>query len=162
VADQFYNVVRRLDTTTGNEIVVAGNGGAGFSGDGAAATAAQLSSPGGVAVDAAGNLFIADYNNQRIRRVDTSGIISTVAGNGSAGFSGDGAAATAAQLSYPFGVAVDAAGNLFIADQSNNRIRKVDITGSISTVAGNGSAGFSERRGGGHRRATRRPDRRRG
>ena len=84
-----------------------------------------MNGPRGVFVDAAGNLFIADVLNHRIRRVDPAGIISTVAGTGSAGFSGDGAPATGAQLNRPIGVFVDAAGNLFIADQNNNRIRKV-------------------------------------
>jgi hypothetical protein len=112
---------------------------AGFSGDGGAATLAQLSDPWGVALDAAGNLYIADRINHRIRKVDASGTISTVAGNGTAGFSGDGGDATLAQLSDPRGVALDAAGNLYIADLSNNRIRKVDASGTISTVAGNGT-----------------------
>src|SRR5262249_57016929 len=99
--------------------------------------------PAGVVVDAAGNLFIADTGNNRIREVTPAGFIGTVAGNGTSGFSGDGGPATAAQLNYPGGVAVDAAGNLFIAEISNNRIRKVTPAGVISTVAGNGSAGFS-------------------
>jgi uncharacterized protein (TIGR03437 family) len=131
----------------------------GFSGDGGPASAAQLLSPGAVAVDAAGNLFIADTLNQRIRKVSTSGIITTVAGSGTShcgsgtlngtgpelcgGFSGDGGPATSAQLSGPMGVAVDASGNLFIADTGNNRIRKVSAGGIITTVAGNGTAGFS-------------------
>jgi len=97
------------------------------SGDGGAATSASLAGPSGVALDAAGNLFIADQSNQRIRRVDGStGIITTVAGNGTSGFSGDGGAATSASLASPIGVALDAAGNLFIADQLNHRIRRVD------------------------------------
>jgi sugar lactone lactonase YvrE len=122
---------------------VAGNGSVGYSGDDVAATNASLYYPNGVAVDAAGNLFIADYDNSRIRKVDTNGIITTVAGNGNAGYSGDDVAATDASLAYPNGVAVDAAGNLFIADSSNSRIRKVDTHGIITTVAGNGNAGYS-------------------
>ncbi len=94
-------------------------------------------------MDAAGNLFIADYSNNRIRKVTRDGVISTVAGNGIRGFSGDGGPATSAQLSYPSGVAVDTAGNLFIADYSNNRIRKVTPAGMISTAAGDGTPGFS-------------------
>ena len=94
-------------------------------------------------VDSAGNLFIADQDNQRIRKVDTNGIITTVAGNGTAGYSGDGSAATNATLKNPSGMTVDSAGNLFIADSSNNRIRKVDTNGTITTVAGNGTSGFS-------------------
>ncbi|MGZ4954252.1 MAG: NHL domain-containing protein, partial [Methylobacter sp.] len=128
-------------TPSGQLIVLAGNGTPGFSGDGGAATAASLYNPTGVAVDGGGNVYIADHSNSRIRKVDAStGLISTVAGNGSAGFSGDGGAATAANLSNPFGVAVDGAGSVYIADTSNQRIRKVDAsTGLISTVAGNGS-----------------------
>src|SRR6202023_1221138 len=104
---------------------VAGNGTWGFSGDGGPATSALLHNPYGVAVDAAGNLYIADSNNSRIRRVTPSGTITTAAGNGTPGFSGDGGMATAAQLNKPIGMAVDAAGNLYIADCYNNRIRRV-------------------------------------
>ena len=132
---------------------VAGNGTATFGGDGGAATGASLSFPFGVAVDTAGNLFIADRGNARIRRVDaTTGIITTVAGNGVFGFSGDGGPATSAALDVPGGVTLDAAGNLFVADQLNNRSRRVDagadglVTGAadetITTVAGSGPTGF--------------------
>ncbi|HEY2384676.1 MAG TPA: hypothetical protein VGK48_26165, partial [Terriglobia bacterium] len=121
----------------------AGNGTPGFSGDGLAATSAQLAGPNGVAVDSAGNLFIADTNNNRIRKVSTTGVISTVAGTGSAGFGGDGGAATGATFSGPTDVAVDRSGNLFIADSGNNRVRKVNTNGMISTVAGNGSTASS-------------------
>ena len=134
--------IRKVDT---NAIIwtVAGNGWFGFSGDGGVATDAQLCLPRSVAVDSAGNLFIADYNNNRIRKVDTNGIITTVVGSGMSGFSGDDGAATNADLRGPYGVAVDNAGDLFIADNFNNRIRKVDTNGIITTVAGNGTAGFS-------------------
>ena len=113
--------------------------------DGRPATVATLPQPSGIAVDPAGNLYIADSSNQRIRKVAAgSGIITTVAGNGSYGFSGDGGAATAAGLSSPHGVALDTAGNLYIADTYNQRIRKVAAgSGVITTVAGNGSEGFS-------------------
>ena len=97
-------------------------------------------------MDATGNLFIADAGNQRIRKVGTNGIITTVAGNGTYGFSGDGGAATNAQLDNPAGVAVDAAGNLFIADSGNQRIRKVGTNGIITTVAGRWDAGNYRRR----------------
>jgi sugar lactone lactonase YvrE len=126
----------------------AGNGNATYSGDGAPATSASLNEPAGVAVDAFGNLFIADYYNNRIRKVDANGIITTVAGNGPIGvltgsYSGDGGAATNAGLNNPYGVAVDTLGNLFIVDSYNYRIRKVDANGIISTIAGNGTNGYS-------------------
>jgi uncharacterized protein (TIGR03437 family) len=119
----------------------AGNGTIGYSGDNGPATSAQLNQPGGVAVDAAGNVYIADTVNNRIRKV-ANGVISTVAGNGTLGYSGDDGPATSAQLSWPEGVAVDSAGNLYVADQNNNRIRKVS-NGVITTVAGNGMPGSS-------------------
>jgi len=121
---------------------VAGNGNFGYSGDGSAATNASLGFPADVAVDPTGNLFIADVNNEVIRKVDTSGIITTVAGNGTNGYSGDGGAATNAELNFPYSVAVDANGNLFIGD-GNQRIRKVAANGIITTVAGNGTNGYS-------------------
>jgi sugar lactone lactonase YvrE len=113
----------------------------GFSGDGGPGTAAQMFSPHGLAVDSAGNLFVADSGNNRIRKITPDGLISTVAGNGNRGFGGDGGPATSAQLFFPFGIAVDAAGNLYIADSFNNRIRKVTPAGIISTIAGNGTTG---------------------
>ena len=119
----------------------AGNGTIGYSGDNGPATSAQLNQPWGVAVDAAGNVYIADTVNNRIRKV-ANGVISTVAGNGTLGYSGDDGPATSAQLSWPAGVAVDSAGNLYVADQNNNRIRKVS-NGVITTVAGNGMPGYS-------------------
>ncbi len=103
----------------------------------------ELNHPTGVAVDAAGDVVIADTNNFRIRMVDTAGNISTVAGDGAYGFGGDGGAATAAQLENPEGVAVDGAGEVFIADTYNNRIRMVDTAGNISTVAGDRTPAFS-------------------
>jgi len=122
---------------------VAGTGVAGFSGDTGQATAARVNNPFGVAADSAGNLYIADTANHRIRRVDTAGVITTLAGTGVAGFSGDTGQATAAQISAPYDVAVDSAGNVYIADVGNNRIRKVDPSGVITTFAGTGVAGFS-------------------
>ena len=112
-------------------------------GDGGPATAAQIGSIQGVAVDAKGDLFLSDTNNNRVRRVDTGGIITTIAGTGTAGFSGDGGPAGSAQLNLPYGLAVDAAGNLYIADLGNNRVRKVSPDGIIVTIAGTGVEGYS-------------------
>ena len=124
--------------------VVAGNGLSGFSGDGGPATNAALSAPYGLAVDTAGNLYIADSGNNRVRKVSaTTGKITTVAGNGQPGFSGDGGLATMASLSGPYSVTTDSKGNLYIADQLNNRIRMVDTAGNITTIAGNGQQGYS-------------------
>jgi len=135
------NCIRKVDTN-GIITTVAGNGSAGFSGDGGPATSAKLNVPYSVAVDSAGNLYVADSYNHRIRKVDTNGIITTVAGSGS-GYSGDGGLATSAQLFFPSGVTVDGAGNLFISDTYNFRIRKVDTNGIITTVAGSGNTGFN-------------------
>ena len=121
----------------------AGNGLADFAGDGGPATAASLSQPVFVAADAAGNVYIVDQNNNRIRKVDAQGTISTFAGNGTQGFGGDGGPATSATLNLPTGVFPDGLGNVFIADVGNGRIRKVDTTGTITTVAGTGALGFS-------------------
>jgi sugar lactone lactonase YvrE len=145
VADTGNNRIRRVDATTGIITTVAGNGTAGFSGDGGPATNAELYFPHGVALNSSGSLFIADTLNSVIRRVDaTTGIITTVAGNGTWGYSGDGGPATAAHLLWPQGLAVDAFGNLFITDMGNQRIRRVDATTSIiTTVAGNGTDRFS-------------------
>ncbi len=142
IADYYNNRIRKVDDT-GLITTVAGNGTAAYSGDGGAATNASLSYPSDLALDADGNLFIADSQNSLIRKVDTNGIITTVAGNGTAAYSGDGGAATNASLSYPSGVAVDADGNLFIADRDNHCIRQVDTNGLITTVAGNGAQGYS-------------------
>jgi trimeric autotransporter adhesin len=142
IADQDNNRIRKV-TTVGIISTVAGNGTSGYSGDRGPATAAKLSGPTGVAVDSAGNLYIADINNNRIRKVTTAGIISTVAGNGTRGYSGDGGPATAAKINNPTGVAVDSAGNLYIVDSQNDRIRKVTTSGIISTAAGNGIRGYS-------------------
>ncbi|MBI4552859.1 MAG: choice-of-anchor D domain-containing protein [Candidatus Latescibacteria bacterium] len=124
----------------GTITTVAGNGTASFSGDDGPATAASLYSPSGIFVDSAGNLYIGDYRNNRIRKVDTNGVITTVAGNGTASFSGDDGPATAASLKLWYAnVFKDGAGNLYIPDYYNNRIRKVDTNGVITTVAGNGT-----------------------
>ena len=145
IADWNNNRIRKVDTN-GIITTVAGNGSPGYSGDGGPATSASLAYVEAVDVDGSGNLFIADTDNNRIRKVDTNGIITTVAGKGPAvygSYSGDGGPATNASLNAPYGVAVDATGNLFIADMDNNRIRKVDTNGIITTVAGNGSLDYS-------------------
>jgi uncharacterized protein (TIGR03437 family) len=134
-------VVLRLDAAIGSVTLVAGSGTSGFGGDNGPATSAQLFNPRGLAVDSAGNLYIADSRNNRVRKV-SNGVITTVAGNGTAGFSGDNGPATSAELAYPAGVAADSAGNLYIADTHNQRIRKVS-GGVITTVAGSGMPGYS-------------------
>lgn len=143
IADTGNSRVRVINTTTGIITTYAGTGGGGYAGDNALAIAATLNGPAGLAFDAAGNLFIADLRNHRIRRVDRdTRLITTVAGNGEAGDGGDGGAATAARLNQPADVAIDSSGNLFIADQFNHRLRQVTPAGLISTIAGDGSAGF--------------------
>lgn len=141
IADRENHRIRRV-TPAGIITTVAGSGRIGFAGDGGFAIDASFNLPHGVAVDAAGNIYIADLFNHRIRKVDTSGIISTVAGNGIAGFAGDGGLATSALLNSPQGVAVDRVRNLYIADTQNHRVRRVNPSGIITTVAGNGSASF--------------------
>ncbi len=121
---------------------LAGTGSAGYSGDGGAATAAAITTPSGVAVDASGSIYFSDPVNSVIRKVTTAGAISTVAGTGTSGYNGDGIAATAAQLYAPKGITFDASGNMYFADQLNQRIRKIDVSGTISTVAGSGYQGF--------------------
>jgi sugar lactone lactonase YvrE len=135
IADTNNNVVLQV-TIDGIINTVAGNGDQGFAGDSGAATSAQLDSPVGIAIDRAGDLYIADSHNNRIREV-SGGTIQTIAGNGVAGFSGDGGLATAAQLDRPNAVAVDSLGNVFITDTDNHRIREIKGT-SITTVAGDG------------------------
>jgi uncharacterized protein (TIGR03437 family) len=124
----------------GTITTVAGTGGSGFGGDGGPATEAMLSFPTDVAVDTAGNLYIADADNDRVRRVDPQGMISTFAGTGERGFDGDGGPAGEAQLNFPQGVAIGPAGEVLIADTTNHRIRVVDTDGNISTFAGGGNS----------------------
>jgi hypothetical protein len=149
LADVANNVIRKVDINTGIITAVAGNGAeAGtpdgiFSGDGGPALLAGINHPNGVALDGAGNLYIADTYNQRIRMVSAAtGIITTIAGTGTGGYSGDGAAATNAELYNPEGLAVDSSGNIYFAEEANNVIRKVTAaTGIISTIAGKGNSG---------------------
>jgi sugar lactone lactonase YvrE len=142
IADAYSSRVRKVDQN-GVISTVAGTGSCTYNGDGIPAVTASVCQPYGIDVDAAGNLYIADTYNSRVRKVDTSGTISTIAGTGTGGFGGDGGLATSAAVNTPTEVAVDAAGNLFIADRGNYRVRKIDTSGIISTVAGNGSAGYS-------------------
>ncbi len=141
IAENGGHRIRRVDKNTGIITTIAGTGRSGFSGDGGPATEAKLYGPTDLFVDKTGNIFISEDTNQRIRRIDAvTGIITTVAGNGSSGFSGDGVLATQTSLNRPYGVFVDDSGNIFIADTYNYRIRRVDaVTGIITTVAGTGS-----------------------
>jgi sugar lactone lactonase YvrE len=143
IVDRQNNRIRRVDTA-GVITTVAGTGAPGYSGDGGPATQAQLNEPAGVALDAQGNLYIADTGNHRVRRVDTSGIITTLAGTGSPGFSGDGGPAAQAQLNQPMAVVADGNAKLYVADTGNHRIRTISLGGGpIATLAGTGTAGFS-------------------
>jgi sugar lactone lactonase YvrE len=144
IADTYNNRIRRVDTH-GVITTIGGTGSAGYSGDGGPATNARFNNPHGIASDAAGNVYVADPPNQRIRRIDAAtGIVTTVAGSGSGGFGGDGGPATAARLNYPKGTEIAPDGSLYIADNNNHRVRRVDLnTGIITTVAGTGAAGFS-------------------
>ena len=142
ISDNDSNRVRKVDPS-GIITTVAGNGVPGYAGDGGPATEAQLKSPLGIAVDTVGNLYIADLGNSRIRKVDPSGLIDTIAGGGSSGLLGDGGPAVSASLASPCNVAVDTSGNLYFTDSMANRLRKVDPSGTITTVAGSGKMGFS-------------------
>ena len=142
IADTYNDNVRKITIATGNISTFAGTNTEGLGGDGGAATGALLDTPTGVAVDSAGNVYIADTNNNRIRRVGTDGNISTFAGAGGIASTGDGGPATQANLNNPEAVAVDAAGNVYIADTAGHRIRKVTTDGNITTIAGNGNGGF--------------------
>ncbi|MBI4464990.1 MAG: hypothetical protein HY647_09825, partial [Acidobacteria bacterium] len=145
IAD-FDNARIRFVNSSGVILTLAGTGTSGFSGDGGLATSAKLNGPVAVTVDSSGNVYIADLWNCRIRKVDSTGIITTIAGNGTCGYSGDNGPATSASFNYPRGLALDGAGNLYIsesdADGNYSRVRKVDPTGIITTIAGNGSFGF--------------------
>ncbi len=142
IADTTNMRIRKV-STTGVITTLAGNGIKGYAGDGGAATAAELNTPTDVAIDTEGNLYITDFSNSRIRKVNTLGIISTFAGTGIAGFSGDGGLASVAELQYPMSITIDVTGNLYIADHANFRIRKINTSGIITTIAGTGTAGYS-------------------
>ena len=138
IADYGNNKIRKV-SSKGIITTYAGSGGWwGSGGDGKAATSAELNNPIGVSVDISGNVYIADYDNNKIRKVTSSGIITTFAGTGVRGSTGDGGAATSAQLNGPVGVSVHISGNVYIADSGNNKIRMVTSTGIITTFAGTG------------------------
>ena len=145
ITDMYNNVVRKVNAITGIITTIAGNGNGGYSGDGGPATDATLYFPEGIALDSIGNIYIVENGNFRVRKVDaTTGIITTVIGNGTQGHSGDGGLAINAELNYPVGIAIDSSGNIYISDTANSRIRKVDSnTGTITTIAGNGQVGYS-------------------
>jgi class 3 adenylate cyclase len=136
------NLVRRINTDH-TVTTVAGTGRAGFSGDGGPATSADLYGPQSIAIDSAGDIFIADSQNNRVRRVDPAGIITTIAGSGQPGFRGDGGPATKAELNDPTGVAIGFGNTVLIADSANNRVRAVDATGAIATFAGTGDTSYA-------------------
>ncbi len=140
--ESFNHIVRKIDTG-GVLTTFAGIGSPGFTGDSGPATGAQLNSPLAITFDPKGNMYVVDIGNSRIRKIDTAGIITTIAGNGTSGYNGDSIAAITAILNNPLDIASDTTGNIYIADLRNYRIRKIDIAGVITTIGGNGTAGFS-------------------
>ena len=138
VADVENHAIRKIDIASQVVTTIGGNGLAGYSDTGKG----QFHNPNGVALDSLGNVYIADQSNHRIRKVNSDGIITTIAGNGIDTFSGDGGPATLASLSYPQGVTIGNAGDIFIADWGNGRIRRIDSSGIISTVAGTDASGI--------------------
>jgi len=142
IADEGNHCVRKVNAA-GQITTFAGTGIAGNSGDNGPATNAKLFSPIGVAADGSGNIYVGDFVNYTVRKINAAGIITTVAGTGITGFNGDGIAATTAQLGYIWGIATDGSGNLYICDGSNNRVRKVNTSGIISTIAGTGTPGYT-------------------
>ncbi len=142
ISDTGNNRVRMI-SPAGIITTIAGTGRPGYAGDGGPATSARLNRPAGVAVDSSGRIYVADCYNRRVRVIDASGVITTLAGTGRAGYFGDGGPAASARLNFPSGVAVDASGNVYIADWHNQRVRMVDASGTITTLAGTGRAGFS-------------------
>lgn len=144
IADRGNDRVRKIETTTFNIVTVAGTGVTGYSGDGGLATLANFNKPIAICVDTLLNLYIADENNEMVRKViNATGVVNLIAGTGTAGYNGDGINAVAAELNKPCGVAVDHAGNVYISDRMNQRLRKINTSGIISTIAGTGVVGFT-------------------
>lgn len=146
VADSQNQRIRKI-SPNGMISTVAGTGDQGYSGDGGLAINARLNTPFDICIGTSGCIYIADWGNHAIRKVSPDGIITTIAGTGQPGFSGDGGAATDAMLKGPYGLGIDRMNNLYIADSGNNRVRKVDTLGIITTIAGNGKAGYSGNNG---------------
>ena len=142
IADELNNRIRKINTS-GIITTIAGTGTAGYNGDNIAATGAELNSPDGIAIDGSGNVYLSDYNNNRVRKINTSGIITTYAGTGIGPYNGDNFSASTSNLYHPFGIALDNGGNLYIADFSNNRLRRVNVSGIITTIGGNGIPGIA-------------------
>ena len=138
-----HRTILRIDQVSGEVTHIAGTGEKGFSGDGGPATLATMSWVRDIAVDEFGNVYFTDFENHRVRKVDTGGTITTIAGTGEEGFSGDGGPATDARLNHPSGIFVDADGNVYVVDHGNQRVRRIDQGGVIHTIAGNGSSGYS-------------------
>ena len=143
ITNYWNHKIQKVTTRTGVITTIAGTGAYGSSGDGGAATSAQLNYPQGAFVDISGNVYIAEHDNNKVRMVTTTGIITTFAGTGTIGSTGDGGAATSAQLNHPIGVSVDISGNVYIADVWNHKIRMVTSKGIMTTFAGTGTPGDS-------------------
>ena len=140
-ADAYNNRVRKIDVTTGIITTIAGTGIAGYNGDSITADTAQINTPHVVIFDASGNLYITDEGNSRIRKVNTSGIITTTAGTGIAGYTGDNGLAISAEINFPYGIIVDDTGNIYFADYMEDVVRKIDTFGIITTIAGRTTPG---------------------
>ncbi len=142
ITSYFGNSVRKIDTN-GKISTIAGTGGYGSTGDGGSATKAELMGPTGVAVDSNGNVYISEFAGNRVRKIDTTGIITTIAGNGVRRSTGDGGFASKALVNRPMSVKVDKSDNIYIVEFAGNRIRKIDASGKISTIAGTGTSGYT-------------------
>ncbi len=143
ISDFFTWAVRKVTASTGIVTTIAGNGTRGFAGDGEAGNLANITDVHGIASDSSGNVYISDTSNNRIRKIDTSGIITTIAGDGTRGYSGDGGTALSASLWFPAGLVIDGSGNIYVADYGSHTVRKITSGGAISTIAGTGTFGYS-------------------